>query len=496
VPSARQPSPGTTAIPTDGSALAAEAQAFTDNFDYLVRTMRRLGVVEIDVEDLAQDVFLVMCRRWSEYRPQVPIRSWLAGIAFNVARKHLARIWREIPDAELDTEDQRLNPDESLQAQRARQLVLGALESMRPRDRAILSLCEIDEVPVQEAAALLAIPLFTAYTRLRRARERFAQVVTELQSRTSAGRSLSAAALLAIERQPTPPTVDSRQRASRVMRAALSRVAPQSGRWSPGGPTIAVAGAVALLALGTAYAVMPHGRAFKTASSAVQASGLDRNLVGVWGFDDSPGSTVARDRSAARRDCRLHAIDGRTAWVGGVHAGAIDLGHGWIECPQPTVAATARTPMSVALWVNAAAISSGHAALVTRQLGDGPTDYFFLGMLGPRLKVRSSLWSKDLAAPRPLPLHRWVHVAFTHDGDGMTRLYQDGVEVMRGPTSSKHRATITTPVSVGAGIDGPDQGDRGEQFTGLVDELSLWDRALAPEEIAALARGARPRAAD
>jgi RNA polymerase sigma-70 factor (ECF subfamily) len=156
VPSARQPSldrPGPRA--PDDAALAAETEAFSENFPYLARTLRRLGVREGDVEDLAQDVFLVMCRRWSEYRPDLPLRPWLAGIAFNVARKHRSRIWRETPAGDIEVEDQRLEPDEDLQVQRARRLVLCTLEAMRPRDRAILSMCELEELPVRDAAALL-----------------------------------------------------------------------------------------------------------------------------------------------------------------------------------------------------------------------------------------------------------------------------------------------------------------------------------------------------
>lgn len=492
VPSAHQLSPDAQGpLAPDETTLAAEAQAFCENFDYLARTLRRLGVRGADVEDLAQDVFLVMCRRWSHYRPDLPLRPWLAGIACNVARKHLSRIWRETPEAEIEAEDQRLKPDEDLQSRRARWLVLRALEAMRPRDRAILSMCEIDELPVRDAADLLSIPRFTVYTRLRRARERFAKLITELQDRAPAGGVLSPAALLAIERQ-TPRSPNSERSARRLMRAALSRSGAPPRRL-PAGPAAAVAGAIALAGLAAAYRVVEHRHPSRVVPSVTIPSGLERGLVGDWTFDDGSGSPIARDQSAARQDCQLHDVDPRAAWGAGVHGGAITLGRGWLECPQPVVAATARTAISVALWVKPAAFAWGHTAMVTRQLGDGPADYFFFGTLGRRLKLRSSLWAKDYSAPRPLPLDRWVHVAFTHDNDGFTRLYQDGVEVSQGPTTSRRRATITAPLSVGVSVNGPGQSDPGQPFTGLIDDLALWDRALAPEEIAALARGARPR---
>ena len=121
------------------------------------------------------------------------------------------------------------------------------------------------------------------------------------------------------------------------------------------------------------------GRVSRIAS--IPATGLQRALAGDSRFDDGAGTTV-RDQSAARRDCRLHGLDARRSWVPGLHAGALELEHGWVECPQPPVAATVATPMSVALWVNAIALSSSHTALVSRQLGKGPADYFFLGTIG------------------------------------------------------------------------------------------------------------------
>jgi hypothetical protein len=65
--------------------------------------------------------------------------------------------------------------------------------------------------------------------------------------------------------------------------------------------------------------------------------------------------------------------------------------------------------------------------------------------------------------------------------------------VTRAPTTCRRRTTVTASVSVSVGVgvsvNGPGQSDRGQPFTGLVDDLALWDRPLAPEEIATVARG-------
>jgi len=57
-----------------------------------------------------------------------------------------------------------------LQSKESRAIVLAALKRIPLPRRAALVMHEIDDVPVAEIAALLAIPRFTVYSRLRKAR--------------------------------------------------------------------------------------------------------------------------------------------------------------------------------------------------------------------------------------------------------------------------------------------------------------------------------------
>ena len=62
-------------------------------------------------------------------------------------------------------------PDDALQAKQARATVLRALESIPLQRRAVLVMHDLDEVPMGQVAKALSIPLFTAYSRLRKARK-------------------------------------------------------------------------------------------------------------------------------------------------------------------------------------------------------------------------------------------------------------------------------------------------------------------------------------
>jgi RNA polymerase sigma-70 factor (ECF subfamily) len=167
------PNPPSSEVTAERDCLAA----FGQEFDYLCRTLRRLGVREADVEDLVHEVFLVLQRRWEDYDPARALRPYLFGIAFRVTSAHHRRSVREVPSDALEVEDQGALPDQTLQAKQARAIVLAALERLPLARRAVLIMHDLDEVPMRDIAAVFRIPLFTAYSRLHKARKEFASAV-------------------------------------------------------------------------------------------------------------------------------------------------------------------------------------------------------------------------------------------------------------------------------------------------------------------------------
>jgi RNA polymerase sigma-70 factor (ECF subfamily) len=144
--------------------------AFQKELDYVYRTLRRLGSPVSEVEDLAQEVFLALRRSWTEYDSTRPLRPYLFGIAFRISSAHERKRRREVAFGIVEVGDAGPAPDEELQIKQARALVLAALERIPLPRRAVLVMHDLDEVPVGEVASVLAIPLFTAYSRLRKAR--------------------------------------------------------------------------------------------------------------------------------------------------------------------------------------------------------------------------------------------------------------------------------------------------------------------------------------
>ena len=167
-----------------GSEVHVQTDAlgcYEAEFDYLCRSLRRLGVASSDVEDLAHEVFLVLYRRWDEYDPTRALRPYLFGIAFRVVAAHRRRRRLEVPCESLELRDERPTPDQTLFAKESRALLLMALQQVPLERRAVLVMHDIDEIRMQEIAKNLRIPRFTGYSRLRKARRELQAAIQRLR---------------------------------------------------------------------------------------------------------------------------------------------------------------------------------------------------------------------------------------------------------------------------------------------------------------------------
>jgi RNA polymerase sigma-70 factor (ECF subfamily) len=153
---------------------------------YVWTTLRRLGVAERDVEDVAHETFLRVAAHLHEYEASKPLRPWLFVFALRKASdyRRLARHRREVvgvtgePLAEPGTQ-----PDEALEARETHALVMQALDALDWDRRVVFVACELEEREVAEVAESLGIPRNTAASRLRLAREEFTRAVRRLSLR-------------------------------------------------------------------------------------------------------------------------------------------------------------------------------------------------------------------------------------------------------------------------------------------------------------------------
>jgi RNA polymerase sigma-70 factor, ECF subfamily len=160
------------------------------HFDFIWRSLRRLGVPEHSVDDAAQEVFVIANRKLEGGPPRAP-KAFLFAIALRVAaadRRHRSRR-SEVgtPDGWAEIGDSAPGPDELLDRQRARRVLDDILRWLPIHIRVVFMLFEMEEMTTKEIAEFLSLPLGTVASRLRRGRELFQQEVERLRVRRERG---------------------------------------------------------------------------------------------------------------------------------------------------------------------------------------------------------------------------------------------------------------------------------------------------------------------
>ena len=162
-------------------------EVFRANARFVANTLRRFGVPKADLSDQLQEVFVVVFRMQRAYDTSRPLRPWLFGITYRVAARYRRARGRSREVSEGNALDDVLLVDRApladseLETKQAQALVLAALERVDFDRRAVLILADIEDVPVPAIAESLQIPLNTAYSRLRLARQEFQEAANRLR---------------------------------------------------------------------------------------------------------------------------------------------------------------------------------------------------------------------------------------------------------------------------------------------------------------------------
>ena len=187
----------------DSSAGAIEAPSVKDvtaekrlremveaHYDFVWRSLRRLGVASGDVDDGAQQVFSTVARKLGSIRSGRE-RSFLFQTSLRVAAdsRRTRRRRREVAEVTEDEQpaDHAPSGEDLLDLRRAREHLDRLLDGMSLELRAVFVLFELDEMTMAEIAELLDLPAGTVASRLRRARAEFRQKVDSMPARKIGG---------------------------------------------------------------------------------------------------------------------------------------------------------------------------------------------------------------------------------------------------------------------------------------------------------------------
>ncbi len=164
----------------------AVAELYEAHFERVWRWAHGFGVRPADLEDAAQEVFVVAHRRYAEFGHRAQVTTWLFGITVRVAAgfRRRAHVRREAAtdDMERVVTDTAPAPDGALLGRQAGELAQRILDGLDDDKRAVFVLHELEELTLKEIAEMLGCPLQTVYSRLAAARKHFREEAERLQT--------------------------------------------------------------------------------------------------------------------------------------------------------------------------------------------------------------------------------------------------------------------------------------------------------------------------
>ncbi len=144
-------------------------------------------------EDLAQDIFLKMFTRLEQYQGNVPFPHWVSRIAVTTcidqlrAQKRRPEFrWADLSENEAEVLDNVLTDERDVlpgDALAARELVHKLLGQLKPDDRLVIQLLDLDQKTIAEISVLTGWNQTLIKVRAFRARRKLQKLFQELQSK-------------------------------------------------------------------------------------------------------------------------------------------------------------------------------------------------------------------------------------------------------------------------------------------------------------------------
>ena len=207
-------------------------------------------------------------------------------------------------------------------------------------------------------------------------------------------------------------------------------------------------------------------------------------LMATWRLDEASGTTAADSTGNGNTG----TVTGTATWGAGRNANAFTFnGASYISCGDAQTL-NPTNAISVTGWFKTTQAATATASVIRH---DG--NFTALQITGTG-NAQAALWANGTLTSVTFPWtynnNAWHHVASTYDMTQGCKIYIDGTLVasnttLRGPLSTATVAggTAPSPFMLGAKEGGS------EFYTGSLDEVSVWNRALSQNEISSLAAG-------
>jgi RNA polymerase sigma-70 factor (ECF subfamily) len=129
-------------------------------------------------DDLVQDTLERACSRSGQFREGTNLQAWLFSIMHSVFINGLKTPHARASFESIDEDFELPVPDFTRQLE-LRELIVTALEELSPEHREVLLLVALEDMPYDEAAQVLGVPVGTVKSRVARARSQLTVLMNE-----------------------------------------------------------------------------------------------------------------------------------------------------------------------------------------------------------------------------------------------------------------------------------------------------------------------------
>lgn len=175
VPSGAMPPTALELSPRAANAFAPDFdRVYRDYVAFVWRRLRRMGIPQAEVADVAHEVFIIVHRKLADFDGRASIAAWLFGITRGVVsnwRKAEQRRERRLTVAPIPGAPP--SPDDHASAGEARAMIERFLDSLDADKRIVFELADVEGLRAREIGEIVGTNIHTVNSRLRAARLRF-----------------------------------------------------------------------------------------------------------------------------------------------------------------------------------------------------------------------------------------------------------------------------------------------------------------------------------
>jgi RNA polymerase sigma-70 factor, ECF subfamily len=135
-----------------------------------------------ELDDICQDVFIKVYEHLGKFRREAPFEHWLSRITINVCYDAIKKAKREkdhLPIEALSSDIRDGSPEAGEADRQAYETLMCALARLRPDERVVITLLELEEKSVKDVAALMGWSEGNIRVRAHRARQALKKILEE-----------------------------------------------------------------------------------------------------------------------------------------------------------------------------------------------------------------------------------------------------------------------------------------------------------------------------